>query len=149
MALPVMTFVGNAVSDPDLRFTQSGTAVCNFRVAANERKKQGDEWVDGASVFLSVSCWEQLAENVANSIRRGDGVIVVGPLEQEEYETREGEKRTVYKIRAYEVAASLRRATVKIEKLASRGPQTQERQGSSSSPKGGGRQESVWGAPAN
>jgi single-strand DNA-binding protein len=100
-------------------------------------------------VFLSVSCWEQLAENVANSIRRGDGVIVVGPLEQEEYETREGEKRTVYKIRAYEVAASLRRATVKIEKLASRGPQTQERQGSSSSPKGGGRQESVWGAPAN
>lgn len=113
-----ITIVGNLVEDPSLRFTPSGQGVANFRVASTPRylDKQTNEWKDGDSLFLTINCWRQLAENVAESLQRGMRVIVTGRLKQRSYETREGEKRTVYEVEADEVGPSLRNATAKVVK---------------------------------
>ena len=114
----VITIVGNLVDDPELRFTPSGAAVANFRVASTPRTfdKQSGEWRDGDSLFLTCSVWRQAAENVAESLQRGMKVIVQGRLKQRSYETREGEKRTVFEIDVDEVGPSLRNATAKVTK---------------------------------
>src|SRR4051795_1467464 len=114
----VITLVGNLVDDPELRFTPSGAAVAKFRMASTPRflDKQTNEWKDGESLFLSVNVWRQAAENVAESLQRGMRVIVQGRLKQRSYETKEGEKRTVYEVEADEVGPSLRNATAKINK---------------------------------
>ncbi|WP_372728950.1 single-stranded DNA-binding protein [Nocardioides sp.] len=112
----VITVVGNLVDDPELRFTPSGAAVANFRIASTPRTfdKQTNEWKDGDSLFLSCSVWRQAAENVAESLQRGMRVVVTGRLKSRTYETREGEKRTVFEIEVEEVGPSLKYATAKV-----------------------------------
>ena len=120
----VVTLVGNLVDDPELRFTPSGAAVANFRVASTPRTydRQSGEWKDGESLFLSCSVWRQAAENVAESLQRGMRVIVQGRLKSRTYDTREGEKRTVFEIDVDEVGPSLRSATAKVTKAMRSGP---------------------------
>ena len=114
----VITLVGNLVDDPELRFTPSGAAVAKFRIASTPRflDKQTNEWKDGESLFLTCNVWRQAAENVAESLQRGMRVIVQGRLKQRSYETKEGEKRTVYEVEVDEVGPSLRSATAKVNK---------------------------------
>jgi single-strand DNA-binding protein len=114
----VITLVGNLVDDPQLRFTPSGAAVANFRIASTPRflDKQTNEWKDGESLFLSCNVWRQAAENCAESLQRGMRVIVQGRLKQRSYETKEGEKRTVYEVEVDEVGPSLKSATAKVVK---------------------------------
>jgi single-strand DNA-binding protein len=114
----VITLVGNLVDDPELRFTPSGAAVAKFRVASTPRflDKTTNEWKDGESLFLTCNVWRQAAENVAESLQRGMRVIVSGRLKQRSYETKEGEKRTVYEIEVDEVGPSLKNATAKVNK---------------------------------
>jgi single-strand DNA-binding protein len=114
----VITIVGNLVDDPELRFTPSGAAVAKFRIASTPRfmDRQTNEWKDGESLFLSCNVWRQAAENVAETLQRGMRVIVQGRLKQRSYETKEGEKRTVYEIEVDEVGPSLRSATAKVNK---------------------------------
>ena len=102
-----MTLVGNLVEDPELRFTPAGQPVAKFRVASTPRflDKQTNEWKDGDSLFLTCTVWRQAAENVAESLTRGMRVIVTGRLKQRSYETKEGEKRTVYELEVDEVGA--------------------------------------------
>jgi single-strand DNA-binding protein len=111
-----ITVVGNLTADPELRFTPSGQAVANFTVASTTRflDKQSNEWRDGDTVFLRCSVWRQYAENVAESLSKGMRVIVTGRLKQRSYETREGEKRTVFEVDVDEVGPSLTRATAKV-----------------------------------
>jgi single-strand DNA-binding protein len=92
--------------------------VAKFRIASTPRflDKQTNEWKDGESLFLTCNVWRQAAENVAESLQRGMRVIVQGRLKQRSYETKEGEKRTVYEIEADEVGPSLRNATAKVAK---------------------------------
>jgi len=116
MALPRIELEGNLVADPELRFTASGKAVANFRVATSERKKQGDEWVDGDECFLDCSIWDKAAENVTESLTVGAKVIVTGRLRQRSYETNSGEKRTVYEVKCDSVGPSLRNATAKVNR---------------------------------
>lgn len=113
-----LTLVGNLVDDPELRFTNSGAAVTNFRVASTPRTfdRASGEWRDGESMFLSCTVWKQYAENVAETLQRGMRVIVQGRLKQRSYETREGEKRTVFEIDVEEVGPALRYATAKVTK---------------------------------
>jgi single-strand DNA-binding protein len=113
-----ITIVGNLVDDPQLRYTPTGNAVANFRVASTPRfmDRATNEWKDGDSLFLSCNIWRQAAENVAESLQRGMRVIVSGRLRQRSYETREGEKRTVYEIEVDEVGPSLRNASAKVTK---------------------------------
>jgi single-strand DNA-binding protein len=114
----IITLVGNLVDDPELRFTPSGAAVAKFRIASTPRylDKTTNEWKDAEGLFLTVNCWRQMAENVAETLTRGTRVVVQGRLKQRSYETKEGEKRTVYEVEADEIAPSLRYATAKINK---------------------------------
>ncbi|MGD9955381.1 MAG: single-stranded DNA-binding protein [Candidatus Nanopelagicales bacterium] len=118
-----ITVVGNLVADPELRFTPSGAAVANFRVASTPRTfdRQANEWKDGEAVFLTCNVWRQYAENVAESLTRGMRVIVTGRLRQRSYETREGEKRTVMELEVDEVGPALRSATAKVNRVAREG----------------------------
>jgi single-strand DNA-binding protein len=118
-----ITIVGNLVDDPQLRYTPTGNAVANFRVASTPRflDKATNEWKDGDSLFLTCNVWRQPAENVAESLQRGMRVIVSGRLRQRSYETKEGEKRTVYEVEVDEVGPSLRNASAKVTRSARSG----------------------------
>ncbi|MCZ9290162.1 single-stranded DNA-binding protein [Corynebacterium evansiae] len=113
-----ITVVGNIVADPELRYTPNGAAVANFRVASTPRRydQQAGQFVDGEPLFLTCNVWRQPAENVANSLNKGDRVIVTGRLRQRSYEDRNGERRTVFEIEVEEVGPSLRFATADINK---------------------------------
>jgi single-strand DNA-binding protein len=113
-----ITIIGNLVNDPELRYTPTGQAVATFRVASTPRfmDRTTNEWKDGDSLFLSCNVWRQAAENVAESLQRGMRVIVSGRLKQRSYETREGEKRTVYEVEVDEVGPSLRNASAKVSR---------------------------------
>jgi single-strand DNA-binding protein len=113
-----ITVVGNLVDDPELRFTPAGQPVARFRVASTPRFRDNasGEWKDGDSLFLTCNVWRQAAENVAESLQRGMRVIVSGRLRQRSYETKEGEKRTVYEIEVDDVGPSLRNASAKVNR---------------------------------
>src|SRR4051812_2220394 len=114
----VVTIVGNLTGDPELRFTPSGAAVANFRVASTPRQfdRQSGEWKDMETLFMQCSVWRQAAENVAESLQRGMRVIVTGRLKSRTYDTKEGEKRTVIELEVDEVGPSLRSATAKVNR---------------------------------
>jgi single-strand DNA-binding protein len=114
-----ITVVGNLVADPELRFTPSGQPVATFRVASTPRimDRQTNEWKDGDSLFLTCNVWRQAAENVAESLQRGMRVMVQGRLKQRNYETKEGEKRTVYEVEVDDVGPSLRNASAKVNRV--------------------------------
>lgn len=114
-----LTVWGNVTSDPELRFTPSGAAVCNWTVAQNSRKfdKQSNEWVDQTPIFTRCSAWNDMAENVANTLTKGMRVVVTGVLEGQEWtDKNSGEKRTGQQLRVEEVGPSLRWATAQVQK---------------------------------
>jgi len=115
----VITVVGNLVDDPELRFTPSGAAVANFRIASTPRTfdRQANEWKDGDALFLSCAVWRQAAENVAESLQKGMRVVVQGRLKQRSYEDREGQRRTVVELEVDEVGPSLKYATAKVARV--------------------------------
>lgn len=118
-----VTIIGNLTNDPELRFTPSGAAVANFRVASTPRvlDKATNEWKDGEAFYISCNVWRQYAENVAESLTKGMRVIVTGRLKQRSYETREGEKRTVIEMEVDEVGPALRYATAKVNRVSRQG----------------------------
>jgi single-strand DNA-binding protein len=118
-----ITVVGNLTADPELRFTPSGAAVANFTVASTPRiyDRQSGEWKDGEALFLRCNIWREAAENVAESLTRGSRVILTGRLKQRSFETREGEKRTVFEVEVDEIGPSLRYATAKVNKASRNG----------------------------
>ena len=128
-----ITVVGNLVSDPELRYTPTGVAVANFRIASTPRTfdRQSNEWKDGDSLFLRCNVWRQAAENAAESLRKGMRVIVTGRLKQRSYETKQGEKRSVFEVEVDDVGPSMRNASAKVTKSS--------RSGADSGGFGGGR----------
>ena len=119
------TIVGNLADDPELRFTNTGIAVANLRVAVTQRIQQDGQWRDGDTSFLRVNVWRGQAEHLAVSLSKGDRVMVTGRLRQRTWETPEGEKRSVTEIEADEVGA-----TAKVERATERsqGDRTQGRE---------------------
>ncbi len=115
-----VTVVGNLTGDPELRYTPTGTAVANLTVASTPRyfDKQTSSWRDGDTLFMRCNTWRATAENAAESLSKGDRVIVSGRLRQKSYQTREGEQRTVYELEVDEIGPSLRYATTKVNKVA-------------------------------
>jgi single-strand DNA-binding protein len=116
------TIAGNLVETPELRFTNTGIPVTNLRVAVTQRVQQDGEWRDGESSFFKVNVWRGQAEHVADSLAKGDRVMVTGRLRQRTWESPEGEKRSVAEIEADEVGASLKFATATVERAQERGP---------------------------
>jgi single-strand DNA-binding protein len=114
----VLTIVGNLVADPDLRFTPSGDAVANFTVASTPRLFKDGEWRDGDAVFMRCNVWRQAAENVAESLSKGNRVIVQGRLRQRSYEAKDGHKVTVMELEVDEVGPSLKFAQATVQRAA-------------------------------
>lgn len=129
----LMTLTGNLTSDPELRFTQSGTPVASFTVAYTPRRKnpQTDEWVDGEPMFVRCSVWGEQAENVAESLSKGDRVIVAGSLRSHSWKTGEGEERTSLEMAVDEIGPTLRWAVSRPERV---GHRSKDRQASSRRP---------------
>ena len=113
---PVVTIIGNATGDAELRFLPSGVAVANFTVAQTPRTKKGDEWEDGETMFVRCAAWRDLAEHVAESVKKGMRLIVTGRLHVRSYETDQGEKRTNIELTVDDVGASMRFATVTAQR---------------------------------
>ena len=117
MAMTTVTIVGNITRDPDLKFTNSGLAMCTFGLAVNNRKKdERGEWVDGDPSFYDVVCWRQLAENVTESLPKGTSVIVVGKLRQRSWEADDGTKRSKVEVQADHVGPALNWATCEVSR---------------------------------
>ena len=123
-----VTVVGNITRDPELRFTPGGAPVASFGLAWNRRDQNGED----VTSFFDVTCWRDLAENVAESLSKGARVVVYGRLDQRSWENQEGERRSKDEIIADEVAPSLRWATAEVTKNSRDG-------GGSSGDSGGGR----------
>lgn len=119
----IITLVGNLTADPELRFTPSGAPVANFTVASTPRTfdRATSEWKDGDAMFINCAVWRQAAENAAETLTKGMRVIVQGRLKSRSYETREGERRTVFEIEVDEVGPSLRYATAKVNRTSGGG----------------------------
>lgn len=123
-----ITVVGNLTADPEMRFTPNGTAVANFVIASTPRMfdRQANEFKDAETLFLRCSVWNEMAENVAESLVRGSRVIAQGRLKSRSFETKEGEKRTVMELDVDEVGPSLRRAKAVVTKTNSQNQQGQQ-----------------------
>ncbi|WP_455837139.1 single-stranded DNA-binding protein [Pseudarthrobacter siccitolerans] len=151
-----ITVIGNLTSDPELRFTPSGSAVANFTIASTPRTfdRQSNEWKDGETLFLRASVWREAAENVAESLTKGTRVIVTGRLKSRSYETKEGEKRTVIELEVDEIGPSLRYANAKVNRTQRSGGQAGQGNGGfgnqgNTSPAGQPTaQDDPWAAPA-
>ncbi len=113
--LEYMTIVGNLTKDPALRTTDKGVSVASLRIANTQRRydRQTGEHYDADSTFFTVSAWRGLGEHVAESLQRGDRVVVVGRLRQRSWSTPEGVQRVETEIDAELVAVDLTFATAK------------------------------------
>jgi single-strand DNA-binding protein len=116
MSIPI-AFTGNLTADPELKFLPSGIPVASFTVAVSKRVKDGDTWKDGPTSFVRCTVWRQYAENVAESLAKGTKVVVIGSMSQREYETKEGEKRSVWECQVDDVGPALRNATASVRKV--------------------------------
>lgn len=151
-----ITVIGNLTSDPELRFTTSGSAVANFTIASTPRTfdRQSNEWKDGETLFLRASVWREAAENVAESLTKGTRVIVSGRLKSRSYETKEGEKRTVIELEVDEIGPSLRYANAKVNRTQRSSAQGGQGsggfgdQGNTGAGQSAPPQEDPWGIPA-
>ena len=112
-----VNFVGNLTADPELKFTNAGIAVVSFTVATSKRVKDGDGWKDGPTSFVRCTAWRQYAENVAESLAKGTRVMVSGTMQQREYETPQGEKRSTWDCDVTDVGPVLRYATATVRRV--------------------------------
>jgi single-strand DNA-binding protein len=124
MADTHVAITGNLTDDPEVTFTPNGTAVANFRLAVTPRVKDGEGWKDGETSFFRITAWRDLATHLADSLSKGDRVIVLGQLRTRSWETPEGERRSVVEVTAEEVGPSLKWATAKPERTTTNGRKT-------------------------
>jgi single-strand DNA-binding protein len=108
---------GNLTADPDLRFTQTGLAVCNLRVAVNEREKIDGEWVDKDPEFYTVTVWRDQAERCAEHLQRGMRIVATGYFEDHEYENRDGDTVTETRFTANDIGPSMLMNEVRVRRV--------------------------------
>ncbi|MEJ2865311.1 single-stranded DNA-binding protein [Actinomycetospora flava] len=113
-----LTIVGNLTDAPELRYLPSGAARAGLTVASTPRRfdRQSGEWTDGDALFLRAVAWGPLAEHAAESLSKGDRVVVTGRLRQRSFETAEGQRRQVIELEVDEVGVSLRYATARPQR---------------------------------
>ncbi|MDN6374325.1 MAG: single-stranded DNA-binding protein [Brevibacterium aurantiacum] len=105
-----ITIRGRLTSDPELKFTPNGKAVANFTIAQNARyfDKQTNEFKDKEAIFWRCSAWQEMAENIAETLHKGSPVVAFAELESRSFETKEGDKRTVTEARIEAIGPDLR-----------------------------------------
>jgi len=108
-----VTFVGQLTADPELRHTKKKLPVASFTIARNDRffDRDSEEWVDGDPTFLRCSYWRESGENFAESHEKGDRVIVIGKLQQNEFTDKEGNERITLELNVEEAGPSNKFAT--------------------------------------
>lgn len=113
-----ITFIGNLTGDPELRYTKNGAPVAAVRVASTPRRydKETGQYVDGEATFLTCNVWQKQAEHVANSLSKGDRVVVEGALHQRSWEDKDGNRRYAQEIEVHEIGASMLFNEVEIRK---------------------------------
>lgn len=129
---------GRLGADPELRFTPAGKAVASFNLVTskNTRDEQGN-WTESETTWWRVSAWDAMAENVAESLSKGDAVIVIGRAHMQSYEDRDGNTRQSLTVQAYNIGPDLKRAQAKVVRT--------QRQGA---PAGNDNAADPWGTPA-
>lgn len=112
------TVVGTVITDPIKRETTAGEEVMSFRMASNVRRRdrESGEWVDGGTLYLTVSCWRRLVQGVGATLMKGDPIIAHGELRTNEYRTRDGEPRSDLEMRATAVGPDLARCTARLDR---------------------------------
>ena len=112
------TVIGNAVTDVSLRVTSSGTSVASFRIASNSRRfdKSTSSWIDQEPSYLSITAWSQLAENVALSVHKGQGLVVTGKLKVRQWQDAD-KSGTNVEIDAIAIGHDLNRGTSEFTKV--------------------------------
>jgi single-strand DNA-binding protein len=115
-----ITIAGNLTADPELGYTQTGTAWCRFTIASTPRRYDTNSggWVDGDTLFMRATCWREAAEHVADSLHKGHRVIATGRLRQSSWENPEGDKRTAIGLDVDDIGPSLRWSTARIARAA-------------------------------
>lgn len=145
-----ITVTGTLGGDPELRFLPSGQAVASFSIADTPRRynKDKDEWVDGETMWLRCTVWGRDAENVTETLTKGTRVIAIGKLRQNNYETKEGEKRSSIELTVSEIGPSLKFATARVSKNERNGGGNRGggNGGGRGQASGGGRQDDPWGS---
>ena len=116
--LPSITIEGHIGNEPELRYTQGddGMAITNINVAITERKRNGNEWEDGNTTWYRCVAFRDLAENIVDSLSKGDLVLVTGRIKLDEWEDKEGEKRSTLEMLIDSCGPSLARATAEVTK---------------------------------
>jgi single-strand DNA-binding protein len=142
-----VVIIGTLTRDPEVKFLPSGVAVCEFGIARNTRKKEGDDWVDGPAQFYDVKCWNSLAENVGDSLAKGNRVVVFGELDYRTWE-KDGQNRSKVEIKAESVGPDLRWATADVTKTTSSGGGQRQNTGGGNATAGGAPNPFAGGAPA-
>jgi single-strand DNA-binding protein len=124
---PIITIVGNLTADPEIRFIQSGVAVVGLTIASTPRRfdKDKNEWIDGTTVFLRASAWRDHAEMIGANLHKGQRVVATGRLIQEDYTTKEGEKRSVLKLDIEEIGPAIPRFKPNADRAGGGGAQPQ------------------------
>ena len=108
MSDATVTLSGNLTDDPELKYTQAGDAVCSFSIAVNDNRKVDGEWRSELNGYYRISAWKQLGEGLAESLARGDRIILTGTIRQREWEDKEGNKRISVEVTATDAGKSLR-----------------------------------------
>ncbi|MDH6126898.1 single-stranded DNA-binding protein [Kitasatospora sp. GP82] len=124
-----ITLVGNLTDDPELRFTPQGVAMARFTIASTPRTydKNNGQWRDGTALFLRCTAWREMATSIAESLTKGMRVVAVGRLVQHNWQTDQGETRSMLGLDVEDIGPSLRFATAKVTK-------TQRTNGTTSAP---------------
>lgn len=103
MSTNVAILMGNLTKDPELRYTQSGTAVAKLGLAVNERYKKNDEWMERAH-FFNITAWAKQAESAAQYLKKGSKVLIEGKLNHNTWEDKEtGANRSSVDIKAEKI----------------------------------------------
>ncbi|MEV5597603.1 single-stranded DNA-binding protein [Streptomyces sp. NPDC052496] len=112
-----VTIIGNLTADPELKYTTSGQALAKFTVASTPRTfdREANQWKDGTSTFFRCAAWRTLAEHVAESLTKGSRVVLSGRIRQHNWQTEQGENRSMLAVEVDEIGASLRFTTVTID----------------------------------
>ncbi|MFG2962286.1 single-stranded DNA-binding protein [Streptomyces sp. NPDC048288] len=133
-----LTLVGNLTDEPELRFTPSGAAMAKFSVASTPRAydKTSGQWQDGTAMFIRCTAWRDLAQHIADSLAKGTRVVVTGRLRQHNWQTPEGENRSMLALEVDDIGPSLRFATADVTRV--------QRNSNGAGPSNGG-----WGTPAS
>jgi single-strand DNA-binding protein len=107
MANNAVAIAGNLTRDPELKYTNSGRAVCRMGLAYNSRKRNADgNWEDGDPEYYNVTVWGQLGENAAE-LEKGQRVVVIGTLRYHSWQDSDGSNRSAVEIVADELGTSV------------------------------------------